>query len=451
MTILDTIVEAKRREVVGLKRPAMRGPESRLRLVRRARFPEALRGKRRAGARPSLIAEIKKASPSEGMIRADFDPVALARAYEAAGAAAISVLTDGEFFKGSLEDLRRVAQATSLPVLCKDFMVDEVQIHEAAEAGAAAILLIAAILSPEELRTFREVAESLGLEALVEIHDARELAVALDSGAMLIGINNRDLATFSVDLETTLALVDRIPDNVTVVSESGINDRRDMAKLHGKVDGVLIGTSILRCPDVGLKIRELLVGRPLLKVCGIRDMETAGFCEELGVDLLGFNFVDGSPRAVTPDVFRGHTFRAKTVGLFRNVPLETVRGVVDDLNLDLVQLHGEEGPEQCVALGRALGRPVIKSFLPGQTPFDGVIPLFDLSKDKGGHIGVISASSLKAMRSPFGLAGGLTPDNVRAAVGESCPLFVDVARGVETYGRLDFDKIHSFFNQIQPC
>src|SRR3990167_958203 len=182
MTILDAIVKRKRDEIALIK------PIKALKSVHAHRFSDALRGREHV----SLIAEVKKASPSEGVLCADFDPVRLARAYEAAGASAISVLTDHDFFQGSMEDLRAVVRATSLPVLRKDFILDECQIFEAAEAGASAILLIVAILTPSELKRLHEKAESLGLEVLVEVHEARELAMALEAGATIIGINNRD-------------------------------------------------------------------------------------------------------------------------------------------------------------------------------------------------------------------------------------------------------------------
>ena len=430
MTILDTIVAVKRREIASLRRSAFEVINQ-----RPHRFSEALRGRDRL----SLIAEVKKASPSEGVICSDFDPVALARAYEMSGAVAISVLTDSEFFQGSMEDLKKVVLATSLPVLRKDFILDEIQIYEAAEAGAAAVLLIGAILSLAELRYLREKAESLGLEALVEVHDGKELEVALESGAKIIGINNRNLATFEVDLATTLEMI--IPEDVIVVSESGIQDRRDMRRLRGVVNAVLIGTSIMKCSDVSLKIHELLYERPLLKVCGIRDLATARASDEIGMDLLGFNFVEGSSRAVSSELFQHERFRAKTVGLFMDAPIELVNQVVQSLDLDLVQLHGSETFDYC----EKVNCPVIKSFFPDQAPFSGVIPLFDLPK---GSLGLVQPPNFKGS---FGIAGGLDSNNVQKVGGESCPLFVDVARGVETEGVIDLYKVQQFFNQIQTC
>lgn len=448
MTILNTIVEAKRRELEEAGKHFIRKPV-RFSVRRGPRFSEALRGRERV----SLIAEVKKASPSEGVICEDFDPVALARAYERAGASAISVLTDESFFQGSLEDLRQVAQVVSLPVLRKDFILDEGQIYDAAQAGASAVLLIAAILDDKALRGLRELAESLGMEALVEVHDDTELERALASGATIIGINNRDLKTFNVNLNITLDLGDRIPEDVVVVSESGITDHRDRQRLEGRVDAMLVGTSLMRCPDVELKIHELFMNRPLVKVCGVQDEATVRFCQEIGVDFMGFNFVKESARYLSPSRAsfiknsltpkKGEDgFRPRFVGLFCNASPEYVNEVALDLELDFIQLHGDENADYCARMNR----PVIKSFLPGQPLFKGVLPLYDLGK---GHEGVVSLAFKP--EGIYGVAGGLTPDNVTSVIKEHRSFFVDVARGVETDGVKDYTKIQSFLNQLRSC
>ena len=180
---------------------------------------------------PAIIAEIKKASPSKGLLSADFDPVRLAREYESGGAAALSVLTDEHFFQGSLADLGAARDAVSLPALRKDFTLDEYHVVEAAANGADAILLIAAILDAARIRALRELAASYGMAALVEAHDEAEVDIALEAGADIIGINNRDLKTFEVKLETSLRLVERIPAGVVKVAESGIHSAADMKLL----------------------------------------------------------------------------------------------------------------------------------------------------------------------------------------------------------------------------
>ncbi|MHB1469514.1 MAG: indole-3-glycerol phosphate synthase TrpC, partial [Solirubrobacteraceae bacterium] len=207
----------------------------------------------------SVIAEVKRRSPSAGTLRAEIDVPALARAYEAGGAAALSVLTDGPHFDGSLEDLEAARAACALPILRKDFVIDPYQLHEAAAAGADAVLLIVAALSEAELSRLRQTATALGLDTLVEVHDERELEAALSAGADVVGVNNRDLRDFSVDVGRTFALLPRIPAGVTVVSESGIGAPEQLRELAAAgVSAVLIGESLVRAKDPGAALAALL-------------------------------------------------------------------------------------------------------------------------------------------------------------------------------------------------
>lgn len=252
--ILDDIAREKRIEVDARKRAA----QADLKIERTTRdFTAAIR--RPDGALPRIIAEVKKASPSKGIIRQDFDPVSIALEYESAGAAAISVLTDVKFFQGDLAYLTACREATSLPALRKDFVIDEFQISEARAAGADAVLLIAALLDALTLRAFREQAEELGMAALVEVHDTLELGAALSSGARIVGINNRDLQTFKVEVETTFRLVKEIPSGLIIVSESGLATRDDLKRLaDAGIDAALIGETFMRAPSPGEKLRELI-------------------------------------------------------------------------------------------------------------------------------------------------------------------------------------------------
>jgi indole-3-glycerol phosphate synthase len=223
----------------------------------------ALRSKAATG--PAVIAEIKKASPSRGLIRADFDPEWLARRYRAGGAAALSVLTDEPFFQGSLRNLELASAAAPLPCLRKDFIIDEYQIVEARAHRADAILLIAAALRRGELKRFTAAAHAIALDVLVEVHSSDELDEVLDTlgeiGADAIGVNNRDLKTFEVDPETSLSLVDRIPSTVVRVTESGISTTADIARLRkAGFDAFLIGESLMRQPDPGDALAALLAG-----------------------------------------------------------------------------------------------------------------------------------------------------------------------------------------------
>lgn len=213
----------------------------------------------RIGAgRPAVIAEAKKASPSKGVMRADFDPAAIARSYEAAGAACMSVLTDVDFFQGSDDDLQAARAACALPVLRKDFVIDPYQVVEARALGADCILLIVAALADDRLRALWELAGELGMDVLVEVHDGPELARALAIPAPLIGINNRNLRTFETRLETTLDLLDRLPEDRLVITESGIHTPQDVRRMreHG-VHGFLVGEAFMTAPEPGQKLREL--------------------------------------------------------------------------------------------------------------------------------------------------------------------------------------------------
>ena len=207
----------------------------------------------------SIIAEIKRASPSKGMIRSRLDVAATAAAYEKAGAAGVSVLTEERYFRGSLSDLREARAACSLPLLRKDFIIDPFQILEAAVNGADAVLLIVAALTGHELRTLYDEAVRMGLECLVEVHNGEELKRALEIEATLIGVNNRNLRTFKVGLDTTLNMIESVPSDRLVVSESGIRDRADVSLLaEAGVSAVLVGETLMRSPDPGKKLKELM-------------------------------------------------------------------------------------------------------------------------------------------------------------------------------------------------
>lgn len=253
--ILDEILEHKRMEVSA--RAALRSARDVAAAAEDAPAPPDFIAALRAPGL-SVIAEIKGASPSAGTIAEGYDPVAVARTYEAAGAAALSVLTDAKYFRGSWETLRAVAQASRLPVLCKEFIVDPYQIDEARASGAAAVLLIAAALRPEELRSYLAQARSRGLSVLIEVHTEAEVGAALDARADIIGINNRDLRTLRVDPGTTARLRPLIPAVVSVVSESGFETREQVAAVERLgVDAILVGTSLMSSPDPGAKLREL--------------------------------------------------------------------------------------------------------------------------------------------------------------------------------------------------
>jgi indole-3-glycerol phosphate synthase len=251
---------ARKREEVELARAALPLAE----VMRRAEsapppraFVAALLEHVQAG-RPAVIAEVKKASPSRGVLREQFDPAAIARGYEAAGAACLSVLTDRDFFQGAAEHLSAARAACALPVLRKDFLIEPWQVYESRAMGADCILLIAAALARQDMQGLEAVARGLGMAVLVEVHDARELETALTLATPLLGINNRDLRTFETRLETTLGLLPRIPPGRTVITESGILTREDVARMrkHG-VGAFLVGEAFMRAADPGVALQSL--------------------------------------------------------------------------------------------------------------------------------------------------------------------------------------------------
>jgi len=252
MKILDTIVAWKKQEVAQLKAAGVIGLDQPVEPPRG--FTQALLD----SSAIAVIAEVKKASPSKGVICNDFDPGAIASSYEEGGAEAVSVLTDEKFFQGALDYIPLVRQTVKLPVIRKDFIIHELQIQQAGKYGADAILLIAAILDQEQIKDFLQMSAELGMDVLVEVHDEKELEKSLAAGSRLIGINNRDLRDFTVDLDTTLRLRKEMPASIPVVSESGIKDHEDMKMLqdHG-ITAALIGETLMRSGNRAAALRQL--------------------------------------------------------------------------------------------------------------------------------------------------------------------------------------------------
>ncbi len=255
--VLDRILASKRAELAAERSSALQAETG-------SRPAPARRGFRAAveSRQPAIIAEIKKASPSAGLIAADFDPAAIARSYQAAGAAALSVLTDRRFFQGSLEDLATARAATSLPVLRKDFTLDRYHVLQASAWAADCILLIVAALADSELRDLHQAAQELNLETLVEVHDGCELDRALAMGARMIGVNNRNLKTMEISLQTSIDLAERFPPGVLRITESGIRTAEDLCRLRDAgYQGFLVGEGLMRQPDQGRALAALTRSR----------------------------------------------------------------------------------------------------------------------------------------------------------------------------------------------
>ncbi|WP_129793115.1 bifunctional indole-3-glycerol-phosphate synthase TrpC/phosphoribosylanthranilate isomerase TrpF [Sphingosinicella sp. CPCC 101087] len=414
----------------------------------------------RPGAR--FVMEVKRASPSGGALRAEVDPAAQARAY--AGAAdAVSVLTDAPFFDGSLADLETVRRAFDGPVLAKDFIVDPRQVPEARIAGADAVLVMLSVLDDAAAAEVMREAEMLGMDALVEAHDAGEVRRAVALGSRIIGINNRNLRTLEVDLATTERLAGLVPDDRLLVAESGIADRGDVERLGPHADAFLVGSSLMRADRPAQAARALAFGR--VKVCGLRDPDDARAAARSGAAIAGVVMVPGTPRAVTiaeaePTAEAARESGVALAGVFRNAKLLDVADAARALGLDAVQLHGEEDAAYIRGLrpllpqgteiwaAGAVGRDVPEPRLGADRT------LFDTKTDgRTGGTGIAFDWSRLSGRSDLGralLAGGLDPANARAAskVGAWA---LDVCSGVEAEpGRKDPDRIAAFFEAVRP-
>ncbi len=429
-------------------------------------FDEALRS--RSKSRISLIAEVKRASPSKGVFAPDADPVALASIYAANGAAAISVLTEPHFFRGSFEYLAAIKQAISVPVLCKDFIVDEYQVYEARAWGADAILLICAILDQVQLRRLIQVAHDLRMCCLVEAHTSEEVKRAIEAGAMVIGINSRDLRTFQLNPHLIRELRPLIPEDHIVVAESGIHTGSDARRLaRYNVQAMLVGESLVTSQDIPAQISSLLKGANesvQVKICGLRTKDQFCTTRDAGADMLGFMFYEPSPRYIQPreakevlnNVEQGQ-ITPDIIGIFVNEEADFINDVVEQVGLHFVQLHGNESPEFC----ERINRPVIKGLrLNGETDLKKFAAyaetawriLLDTPTVKWGGTGVThdwNLARLVAQQTPIFLAGGLTPENVTEAIQRVHPWGVDVSSGVEINGHKDPAKIRAFIQNTR--
>jgi indole-3-glycerol phosphate synthase / phosphoribosylanthranilate isomerase len=466
MSYLDELVASRRADVERCKRdlPLAVLKERAEGRPERRDFRAALRS-----GGPAIIAEIKRASPSAGTIARAVDPAHLAAAYERGGAAALSVLTEPRWFEGTLEDLSRARAACRLPVLRKDFIIDEYQIWEAAAAGADAVLLIVAALTDPQVVALQSLARELDLAALVEVHDAGELRRALLAGATLVAINNRDLHTFEVRRSTALELAeltrelcgmpDFSPAKVTVVAESGYTSAADLAECAAAgIDAVLIGEHLMRAPDPEAALRALVsdaVVRPRLKICGMQTPEDIDVCVAAGADALGFIFAE-SPRKLSVAQAAALTARAPAgvtrVGVFANSPRALIEAALGSCRLDLLQFAGDETPDFCGAFKRPtilVARTTAPSAQTLRTANAVALMADSRAGGKAGGTGIplplVRAQQLRAaFRGHFILAGGLKPESVAEAIRAVKPDGVDVRSGVERDGRKDPALVRGF-------
>ena len=424
----------------------------------------------------NFICEVKKASPSKGIIAEHFPYLDIAKEYEVAGAAAISVLTEPNFFKGDKKYLQEIASTVKIPVLRKDFIIDEYQIYQAKVWGASAILLICACLDVPTLTKFRKLADSLGLSSLVEAHDEKEVQMAIDCGARIIGVNNRNLKDFTVDVQNSVRLRNLVQDDVIFVSESGLETPEDIQVLRDNNIGVaLMGETFMRSPNKVEKLAYLYGSTyytPKVKMCGISKVETIPAVVEAKPNYMGLVFAP-SKRQVTVDqakilveeLHKGCAKKygsdtepdkndtIKTVGVFVNETVDNLVTIANEANLDAVQLHGDEDETFIQSLKERTNVEVwkavqIRSAADVEAWIDSSADmiLFDAyHKDERGGTGeVFDWSSLDEFERPFMLAGGIDSTNVARAIRTVRPYGIDTSSGIETNGVKDDEKITAF-------
>ena len=422
----------------------------------------------------NFICEVKKASPSKGIIAEHFPYLDIAKEYEVAGAAAISVLTEPDFFKGDKKYLQEIASTVKIPVLRKDFIIDEYQIYQAKVWGASAILLICACLDVPTLTKFRELADSLGLSSLVEAHDENEVQMAIDCGARIIGVNNRNLKDFTVDVQNSVRLRNLVQDDVIFVSESGLETPEDIQVLRDNNIGVaLMGETFMRSPNKVEKLAYLYgptYYTPKVKMCGISKVETIPAIVDAKPDYMGLVFAP-SKRQVTVEqakilieelhkqCINHYDIKVvKTVGVFVNETLDNLVRIADTANLDAVQLHGDEDEAFIQSLKERTNVEIwkavqIRSVADAETWIDSSADmlLFDAyHKDERGGTGeIFDWSCLDEFERPFMLAGGIDCTNVARAIRTVRPYGIDISSGIETDGVKDDEKIKAFTNIVR--
>ena len=448
----------------------------------------------------NFICEVKKASPSKGIIAEHFPYLEIAKEYEVAGAAAISVLTEPDFFKGDKKYLQEIASTVKIPVLRKDFIIDEYQIYQAKVWGASAILLICACLDVPTLTKFRELADSLGLSSLVEAHDEHEVQMAIDCGARIIGVNNRNLKDFTVDVQNSVRLRNLVEDDVIFVSESGLETPEDIQVLRDNNIGVaLMGETFMRSPNKVEKLAYLYgptYYTPKVKMCGISKVETIPAIVDAKPDYMGLVFAP-SKRQVTveqaktlvdelhkqyektygeitvpmntdiaqdsqdnQEFVQGNSNfeKIKTVGVFVNETIENLLKIAEEVKLDVIQLHGDEDESFIQTLKEQSNVEVwkavqVRSAADAEKWIDSSADmlLFDAyHKDERGGTGeVFDWSSLDEFERPFMLAGGMDSTNVARAIRTVRPYGIDISSGIETEGVKDDKKIKAFTHIVR--
>lgn len=460
---LDAIVFDKKQELESLKKlVSLQELKQKVKITpRKIRdFKSALE----SDSKISLIAEIKKASPSLGNINTDVDIKKQAKIYESAGASAISVLTNSHF-KGEIDFIKKIKQITTIPILRKDFIFDPYQIYESYLAGADALLLIATILNEKTLCELVDLTHKLGMECLVETHTKEDIDKALKTKAGIIGINARNLKTFEVSLDNVLNLIKEIPEDRLIVAESGIETSRDIKHLEkAGIKVILVGTTLMKAPDVYAKINELCIDInkiPKIKICGITNKKDALAIAYLKPDYLGFIFNSQSGRFIKPqlakeiisNVRKIYGNKINFVGVFVDQDIKQVKQIVKACSLDIAQLHGEESIKYVSELKKVC--EVWKTIIIKNTAdkkkikkYRGVADkvLLDAGKGSGKEID----ASLIEDESIDVLAGGLGAKNIKGILAKISPIIVDANSKLElSPGKKDINLVKEFIQKVK--
>jgi indole-3-glycerol phosphate synthase / phosphoribosylanthranilate isomerase len=407
-------------------------------------FFSALKGKN------NIITELKFNAPSSGKTKCTKSISEIINIYDTY-ASAISVLTDQKYFAGKLEFINEVKAHTKLPVLRKDFITDPYQIYEARYYGADAILLIASILSKEEIDEFLKITHSLGMNALVEVREEEELAKVLMTDAKIIGINNRNLKDFTLNLDQTKRLKELIPKDKIVISESGIYTNDEIIDLD--TNAVLIGTSLMNAEDMQKTLQGL--HRTKIKICGITNETDATTCIKENIDLLGFNFYKDSKRfiktSLAKEIIKNLPNTVQTVGVFVNHTSEEIKNIAQETRIDFIQLHGDESDE----FSKEFSNNSIKVFrientAPKDTQLSTYAKMFDtFTPEFGGSGTTFNHDLIKTQRGKIFVAGGITHENITDSL-KLNPYCIDVCSGVESEpGKKSETKIKKLLDEVK--
>ncbi len=402
----------------------------------------------------AFILECKKASPSKGLLRATYNLDDICNAYTPF-ASAISVLTDSAFFKGSFDHLKQVRNYVEQPILCKDFFISEFQVYLARYAGADAILLMLSVLNDADYLRLRELAQSLGMDCISEVHTVEELARASALSADIIGINNRNLHTLEIDLHTTDRLLPFVPNNAVVIAESGFSSHEQIRSYQDNVHAFLVGSSLMQAERLDLAIRELIFGK--VKICGLRNESDCQAAYNSGAIYGGLIFVEQSPRFVDPQKTKPIQTNLLLVGVFQNAAPEHIVTVVKKFGLAVVQLHGEETAANIQALRELLDKDVhiwkaVSAYEPIKA-HNAIVDaiLFDTKTESafGGSGKTFNWEAIPNCQVPIVLAGGISAENIREAQ-ETAAEILDVNSLVEnSKGEKEPQKIQALFQEIR--